>query len=69
MLDVSNDGGVTFTPKQSRSLGTAGKFKNRVHWDRLGRAKRDQRVFRYRVTDAVPFIVNDAKLQARNASD
>jgi hypothetical protein len=40
-----------------------------VHWDRLGRAKRDQRVFRYRVTDAVPFIVNDAKLQARNASD
>jgi hypothetical protein len=68
MLDVSNDGGVTFTPKQSRSLGTAGKFKKLVHWDRLGRAKRDQRVFRFRVTDAVPFIVNSANLSARDAS-
>lgn len=68
MLDISNDGGMTFTPKQSRSLGRAGEFKKLVHWDRLGRAKRNLRVFRFRVTDAVPFVVNSSDMWARDAA-
>lgn len=65
MLDISNDGGMTFTAKQSRSLGAAGEFKKLVHWDRLGRAKRNQRAFRWRCTDDAPFVINEARLQAR----
>jgi hypothetical protein len=63
MLDVSNDGGVTFIAKPNRKLGIAGKFKKRVHWDRLGRSR--ERVYRFRVTDPVPFVVSGARLTAR----
>lgn len=65
MLDVSNDGGVNFTPKSNRKIGRAGEFKKVIHWDRLGRAKRNMRVFRFRVTDPVPFVVSAGRLQAR----
>jgi hypothetical protein len=65
MLDVSNDGGLTFTAKTNRKLGRAGEFARSVHWDRLGRAKNGHRVFRFRVSDPVPFVVNEGRLQAR----
>lgn len=60
MLDASNDGGVNFYSKTNRKLGVAGKFRTRVHWDRLGRSR--ERVYRFRVTDPVPFVVNAARL-------
>lgn len=63
MLDASNDGGVNFWAKSNRSLGAAGKYKSKVHWDRLGRS--DERVYRYRVTDPVPFVVTGSRLDVR----
>jgi len=63
MLDVSDDGGVTFRARSNRSLGATGKYKSRVHWDRGGRSR--ERVYRFRVTDPVPFIVMSSRLDVR----
>jgi hypothetical protein len=63
MLDVSNNGGVTFYAKANRALGATGHYRKRVHWDRLGRSR--ERVYRFRCTDPVPFIVAGSKLDAR----
>jgi hypothetical protein len=63
MLDVSNNGGVTFYSKTNRQLGATGKYRQRVHWDRLGRSR--ERVYRFRCTDPVPFTVAASKLDVR----
>lgn len=63
MLDISNDGGVNFRAKSNRSLGATGNYTKRVHWDRLGRSR--ERVYRYRVTDPIPFVVSGSRLDAR----
>jgi hypothetical protein len=63
MLDVSNDGGVTFRAKSNRSLGATGKYRTRVHWDRGGRSR--ERVYRFRVSDPVPFVVTGSRLDVR----
>lgn len=63
MLDVSDDGGVTFRARSNRNLGATGKYRTRVHWDRGGRSR--ERVYRFRVTDPVPFVVTGSKLDTR----
>jgi hypothetical protein len=63
MLDVSDDGGVTFRARSNRNLGATGKYRTRVHWDRGGRSR--ERVYRFRVTDPVPFVVTGSKLDVR----
>lgn len=63
MLEVSDDGGVTFRSLSNRSLGEMGAYTLRVHWDRLGRSR--ERVYRFRVSDPVPFTVNAARLASR----
>lgn len=63
MLDVSDNGGVTFRARSNRSLGGTGKYRTRVHWDRGGRSR--ERVYRFRVTDPVPFVVTGSKLDVR----
>jgi stabilization protein len=63
MLDVSDDGGVTFRSKPSRSLGATGQYAKRIHWDGMGRSR--ERVYRFRVSDPVPFIVTGATLDTR----
>lgn len=63
MLDVSDDGGVTFRARSNRSLGATGKYRHRVHWDRGGRSR--ERVYRYRVSDPLPFVVTASRLDAR----
>lgn len=63
MLDISNDGGVTFRSLPNKSLGAMGDYKRLVHWDRLGRSR--ERVYRLRTTDPVPFVVNAARLDTR----
>jgi hypothetical protein len=63
MLDVSNDGGVTFRARSNRSLGATGQYRKRVHWERNGRSR--ERVYRYRVTDPIPFIVTASRLDVR----
>jgi hypothetical protein len=63
MLDKSDDGGVTFRVKSNRSLGATGEYTKTVHWDRIGRSK--QRVYRYRCTDPLPFVVTGSRLDVR----
>jgi len=61
-LEISNDGGTTFGPPLLRSLGVMGRWMQRVRWHMLG-ASRD-RVFRLRCTDAVPFVIHAASVDA-----
>jgi hypothetical protein len=63
MLDVSDDAGVTFRARSNRDLGAVGKYSTKVHWDRCGRSK--ERVYRFRVSDPLPFVVLDAQAQTR----
>lgn len=63
MLDISNDGGVTFQAKSNRSLGRTGEYTRRIHWDRVGRSR--ERVYRYRTTDPAPFVVSGSRLDMR----
>lgn len=60
MLDISNDGGVTFRAMPNRLLGSLGQYRKLVHWDRLGRSQ--ERVYRIRVSDPVPFTITAARL-------
>jgi len=61
-LEVSNDGGFTWGAPLLRSLGVMGRWMQRVRWHMLG-ASRD-RVFRLRCTDAVPFVIHAASVDA-----
>jgi hypothetical protein len=63
MLDVSDDAGVSFRARSNRSLGATGRYRHRVHWDRNGRSR--ERVYRFRVSDPVPFVVAASRLDAR----
>lgn len=63
MLDVSDDSGVTFRARSNRSLGATGRYRHRVHWDRCGQSR--ERVYRYRVTDPIPFVVTASRLDVR----
>ncbi len=61
-LEVSNDGGYIFGPPLIRSLGVTGRFAQRVRWLGLGSA--NDRVFRVRCSEAVPFSIYAAALDA-----
>jgi hypothetical protein len=61
-LEVSNDGGFTFGPPLARSLGAVGQWMQRVRWLMLGSAR--DRVFRMRCSDAVPFVIHAATVDA-----
>lgn len=63
MLDVSDDAGVTFRARSNRSLGATGQYRKRVQWDRNGRSR--ERVYRFRVSDPVPFVVTASRLDTR----
>lgn len=55
MLDISDDGGHTWSPQQPwQSSGPLGSFKSRLNWTRLGRTERGgTRVFRVTISDPV----------------
>lgn len=59
MLRYSNDGGATWGDWRQRSLGVAGRQKDRLIWNRCGSAR--DRVWQVRCTDAVPFSIVGAK--------
>jgi len=61
-LEISNDGGYTFGPPLIRSLGAVGRWLQRVRWNGLGSAL--NRVFRLRCSDAVPFGIYGAAVDA-----
>lgn len=55
-LEISNDGGFTFGPKLTRSLGAIGRWMQKIRWMPLGTA--NDRVFRVRCSDPVPFNIH-----------
>jgi hypothetical protein len=58
-VETSKDGGRTFGYPRMISLGKVGQYRNpRVYWRRFGKAK--DFVFRFTVTDPVPFIIGRA---------
>ncbi len=61
-LEVSNDGGFTFGTPLLRSLGDIGQWMRRIRWILLGTAR--DRVFRLRVSDAVPLVITAAAVDA-----
>jgi hypothetical protein len=62
MMRFSNDGGRSWSNEQTRDCGMAGETKKRVIWRRLGRSR--DRVYEIAVSDAVPWRIIDAYLDA-----
>ena len=60
MLRISRDGGHTFGPTRSKSLGALGNYKKRVFWDRNGRGR--DVVFELSGTDPVRIAIKGAYL-------
>lgn len=61
-LEISNDGGLTWGSPLIRSLGATGRWMERIRWHLLGSAR--DRVFRLRCSDAVPFNIHGATVEA-----
>ena len=59
-LEISNDGGRTWTTLPTRTIGAQGEYRTRVKWHRLG-ASRD-RVYRCSISDPVQLSVTDTQL-------
>lgn len=57
MLEVSDDGGRTFSFHTEEDLGRMGEYQDRVVWHRLGMSA--DRVYRASVSDPVPVLVQD----------
>jgi hypothetical protein len=55
MLQISHDGGVTWSSELWRTLGKIGRYKARAKWNRLGASRAP--VFRLRITDPVYRVV------------
>ena len=61
MMEVSDDGGRTFSAFPVRSMGAMGKYRTRVVWDRLGSS--DDRVYRQSISDPVRRAILDTQLE------
>jgi len=61
MLDLSDDGGKTWTSMPNKSLGAIGAYKNRAVWTGLGSSH--QRVYRAAISDPVIGRVTDTLLE------
>jgi hypothetical protein len=60
-LDLSDDGGNTWTTLPTRELGRVGQYRHVIRWNRLGQAR--DRVYRMYVDNAaVPVVVTDTTL-------
>lgn len=60
-LQVSKDGGLSFTPIGFRSMGKVGEYTRRITWDSLG-AARDW-VLKLRITDPVRRVLTGASAE------
>jgi hypothetical protein len=63
MMEVSDDGGVTYSSIPNRKLGRIGEYRHRVFWNQLGSAY--QRVYRGAITDPVRAVIKDTQLAVR----
>lgn len=61
MMRMSNDGGKTWGSELWRAAGAAGKYGQRVIWNRLGSARR--RCIEVSVTDPIPWRVTSAYVE------
>lgn len=61
MLEVSKDGGQTFTAIAWASMGAIGQYTQRVIWRRLGRAR--EWVLKLRITDPVKRVLVGASAE------
>jgi len=64
-LSYSDDGGHTFSPEQSVSMGKIGNYMTRCIWRRLGMSR--DRVFRLSCSDPVKFNIIGAEIKAKGA--
>ena len=55
MLQISHDGGVTWSSELWRDMGRIGRYKARAKWNRLGTSRAP--IFRLRITDPVYRVV------------
>jgi hypothetical protein len=61
LLEISDDGGNTWTAMPPRELGRTGEYGNVIRWNRLGQAR--DRVYRMSIENAtVPVRVTDTTL-------
>jgi hypothetical protein len=65
MLEVSKDGGNTFSQYRELELGKAGKYQVRVTARRLGRITEKGAVFRLRISDPVVRALVNTDVEAR----
>jgi hypothetical protein len=61
ILQVSNDGGITWGNERARSLGKLGKYRTLVKWTRLGRPR--NRAYRILCSEPVRFSIVAADLE------
>jgi hypothetical protein len=54
LLEISKDGGHTWSQPHPASLGAIGEYKKRAIWNRLGQAR--DWLFRFTVTDPVKTV-------------
>ena len=66
MLEVSKDGGQTFTAVNWSSMGALGKYTQRVIWRRLGRAR--DWILKLRITDPVKRVLTGASAEILGGS-
>ena len=59
-LEISNDGGRTYTTLPTRTIGAQGHYLTRVKWNRLGLPR--DRVYRGSISDPVQLSVTDTIL-------
>ena len=65
-LHVSPDGGLTWHPQASKSLGGVGSYRQRVRWFRCGSS--ENMVLRFIISDPVPMAALDLQINAEGAS-
>jgi len=62
MLRWSNDGGSTWSNEHWQTIGSIGKYQNRIIWRRLGWSR--DRIFEVVVTDPIKAVIVSANLKA-----
>ncbi len=63
MMQHSDDGGNTWSPERWTSLGKKGEYKQQAVWRRNGQSR--QRIYRFKITDPVPVVINGAYADVR----
>lgn len=65
MMQVSDDGGLTFESLPNRKIGRMGEYTHQVFWNQIGSSY--QRVYRGAVSDPVKVVLADTQLEVTGA--